>query len=115
MNLPNTPIPVVFKRNKSLNKTLTKDVTTIKSSTRMCDLPHNSVIVWGDKKGQAYRLTGNNGYQYASIAINQYTDHRTGQTGTYVELGGHTHSFELLNQYIETVNLIQPFINQVYN
>ena len=107
MKLPETPIPVVFKSSRSMNKVLKKDIKTIPGSSQMGQLPLNHVVVMHNEYCTRFRLTGNRNYSYAefSTSSNGYTD---------VDISGRVDSLQKLDEFLYTVNIIKPFVNNLY-
>ena len=75
----------------------------------MYQLPPNTLVIWGDRKQKTFRLTGGNSYQYASIEEILYEN---GGSNHY--LGGSTSGDHTLNEFIDTINILKPFLKHLY-
>jgi len=122
MSLPQTPIPVVFKNNRNMNKYHAKDVDIIKASTQMGQLPTNTVVVYKNKYCLTYRYVGKHQYSYASLhtwevdlATKFAPDNTMLDNQEQTELSGRTETYKELRDFIETVDRIKPFVSQLYN
>jgi hypothetical protein len=116
MQLPQTPIPVVFKNSRRHNKYIANisGIETIKSNTTMANLPAYTITVFGSGIHTIYRYTGDSGYFYACICISWYTD-RNGNKRQHCDLSGGTHTMEELNNFFQAVNTLEPFVSKLYN
>ena len=114
--MPQTPIPVVFKSSRKHNKYIanTANIETIKSNTRMGDLPPYKITVSGSDTHTIYRYTGNNGYFYASLCVSWYSN-RDGSKRQHCDLSGGTETLEELNNFMVAVNTIEPFVSKLYS
>lgn len=109
MQLPQTPLQVVFKSSRLHNKMYAEDLTTIKSSSRMGELPTNTVTVWGSDRHTIYRYVGDNPYNYACIGYGTYRGNE------YVDLSGGTRTPEEFINFFETVQRLRPFVSKLFN
>ena len=107
MSLPSTPLPVVFKNNRSINKAYSKDLPMIKGSTQMGKLPLNTLVVMRNNYTTSYRYVGNSAYSY--------TEWYHSNTGGYLGMNGGIENLDLLNEMVETVNRIQPFVSKLFS
>ena len=108
MQVPSTPIPVVFKNSRKMGKELSKELNTIPGSSRMCDLPPNTLVIWGNRTNKTYRLVGDNSYQYACIeevSSPQYDIHY---------MSGSVRGDHTLNEFIDSINILKPFLKHLY-
>lgn len=107
LNLPVTPIPVVFKSNRSMNKAIKNGIKTIPGNTQMGQLPLNHVVVVRNEYATIFRLTGNHNYSYAQIQTSSrgYSD---------VHLSGSVDNMQNLDEFLHTVNAIRPFVANLY-
>ena len=108
MQLPSTPIPVVFKSTRKMDPELKKQVKTVPGNTRMYSLPPNVLVIWGNKTNKVYRLTGDNSYQYACIeevSSEKYDVHY---------LSGSIRGDHSLNELIDSINILKPFLKYLY-
>jgi len=108
MQVPSTPIPVVFKSSRKMDKELSKQLNTIPGSSRMCDLPPNTLVIWGDKTNKIYRLVGDNSYQYACI------DEVSTPTYDVHYMSGSIRGNYNLNEFIDSLNILKPFLKHLY-
>ena len=106
LNLPDTPIPVVFKSNRLMNKALKARINTIPGNTQMGQLPQTSIIVMHNGYCTRYRLTGIANYSYAEMTISKGYNN--------VHLSGSTDDLEILDSFLHTVNTIRPFVANLY-
>lgn len=107
MSLPNTPLPVVFKNSRSINKAHAKDLPTIKSSTLMMNLPLETLVVSRNGYCTSYRYVGKSPYDYAEW----YQGHNSG----HISMRGGLESTDLLNEMVETVNRLTPFVSKLFS
>jgi hypothetical protein len=108
MQVPSTPIPVVFKSSRKMDKELSKQLKTVPGSSRMYELPPNTLVVWGDRRNKIYRLVGDNSYQYACIeevSSPQYDIHY---------MSGSVRGDHSLNEFIDSINILKPFLKHLY-
>jgi len=108
MQLPSTPIPVVFKSSRKLDNELKKEIKTIPGSTRMYQMPPNTLVIWGTKAHKTFRLVGDNSYQYACIeevSSPQYDVHY---------MSGSIRGNYNLNEFIDSLNILKPFLKHLY-
>lgn len=107
MKLPQTPLKVVFKNNRQINKAFARDLPMIKGSTLMRDLPLNTLIVISNKYCTSFRYVGNNAYSYAEWYI--------GKNGGYITMSGGLPNLDLLNGMTESVNRLTPFVSKLFD
>ena len=107
MRLPNTPLPVVFKNSRSINKIYSKDLPMIKSSTLMMNLPLNTLVVMRNGYCTSFRYVGDTPYSY----LEWYIAHNQGHIST----SGGIINLEMLNKMTESVNRLTPFVSKLFD
>lgn len=107
MSLPNTPLTVVFKNSRSINKAYSKNLPMIKASTQMGKLPLNTLVVTRNNYTTTYRYVGKSTYDY--------TEWYHSNTAGYINMNGGIENLDLLNEMVETVNRLQPFVSKLFS